>query len=127
MKRILVVDDDHRLAGLLAFGLRRRGYAVELAADGSQALERVRRGRFDLVLVDWHMPVMDGAAFLRAARAAGTSTPPVVVMSGAPEAAARALELGAAAVLAKPFYLTELQALLVSLTQAPEGRVGCQR
>ena len=128
MKRILVVDDDHELAHVLAFALELRGYLVELATNGSDALERVRRARFDVVLVDWKMPVMDGRAFLREhVREAGTNVPPVVVMSGAPEAAAQALHLGAAAVVAKPFHFEELEALLVSLTDASEGRVGCER
>jgi CheY-like chemotaxis protein len=125
MKRILVVDDDYELASLLAFAFRRQGYLVELATNGSDALERVRRARFDAVLVDWTMPVMDGAAFLRAwRRETGTSIPPVVVISGAAEAATQALRLGAAAVLAKPFRFEELKQLLARVIDAPEGEVG---
>jgi CheY-like chemotaxis protein len=91
MKRILVVDDDHELANLLAFALKRQGYLVEVATNWSDALERVRRARCQIAFVDWKMPVMDGATFLRESRRdAGTSVPPVVVMSGAPEAAALA-------------------------------------
>ena len=126
MRRILVVDDDHELARLLAFALQRQGYVVELATNGSNALERVRRARFDVVVVDWTMPVMDGAAFLRTCRReAGSSTLPVVVMSGAPEAVTEALRLGAAAVVAKPFRLEELEALLERLTDTCDGQVGC--
>ena len=127
MKRILVVDDDHELASLLAFALQRQGYVVELATNGSDALERVRRARFDAVLVDWTMPVMDGAALLRACRReAGTSTLPVVVVSGVPKAATQALRLGAAAVVAKPFRFDELEQLLAHLIDAPESEAGCQ-
>jgi DNA-binding response OmpR family regulator len=125
VKRILVVDDDHELASLLAFALQRRGYLVELATNGGDALEHVRRARFDVVLLDWNMPVMDGAGFLRrCCREAGTSVPPVVVMSGAPESAPHALHLGAVAVVEKPFRFADLEALLVTLTHAPEGQGG---
>jgi CheY-like chemotaxis protein len=74
------------------------------------------------------MPVMGGRAFLREhVRQAGTNVPPVVVMSGAPEAAAQALHLGATAVIAKSFRLEELEALLARLTDASECQVGCER
>jgi DNA-binding response OmpR family regulator len=125
MSRILVVDDDRDLAGLLAVDLQRRGHAVELAANGREALQRLQRMPFDVVLVDWHMPVMDGAAFLQEyRRATASSSPPVVVMSGAPEALARALSLGAARVIAKPFRFEELGALLGQLTSTPKGEAG---
>jgi DNA-binding response OmpR family regulator len=125
MKRILVVDDDHELLSLLAFALRRRGYLVELATNGGDALEHVRRGQFDVVLLDWNMPAMDGAALLRqCCREAGTSVPPVVVMSRAPETAPHALHLGAVAVVERPFRFADLEALLVSLTRALGGQGG---
>ena len=127
MTRILVVDDDYELASLLAFALQRRGYLVELATNGRDALEHVRRARFDVVLLDWNMPAMDGAAFLRRwCREAGTSIPVVVVMSEAPEAAPHALHVGAVAVVEKPFRFADLEALLASLTRAPEGQGGCE-
>jgi two-component system chemotaxis response regulator CheY len=97
---------------------------VELAANGSEVLQRLRGARFDVVLVDWHMPVMDGATFLREyRRTTGSSSRPVVVMSGAPQALARALYLGAAAVIAKPFRFKELRALIWRLTSTPEEQV----
>ena len=120
MKRVLVVDDDHELANLLAFTLRRQGYAVEVATNGSEALERVRRARFDIALVDWHMPIMDGATFLRELRRElGASIPLVVVMSGMPGAAALARDLEVAAVVQKPFRLKDLEALLERLVGRP--------
>jgi DNA-binding response OmpR family regulator len=121
MKRILVVDDDRELANLLAFALRRQGYVVEVATNGRDALERVRRTRFDIALVDWHMPIMDGAAFVRESRRElGTNVGLVVLMSGKPGAAALAQDLEVAAVVEKPFRLQELQALLERLVGCPE-------
>jgi DNA-binding response OmpR family regulator len=75
-----------------------------------------------VLLLDWNMPVADGAAFLREWRRDGhKDTPPVVVMSGAPDALERALRLGAAAVIAKPFRLDELEALLLQVLDGPPG------
>jgi DNA-binding response OmpR family regulator len=119
MKRVLIVDDDHDLAGLLELALYRAGYDVEVATNGIGALERVRRAAFDVLLLDWNMPVADGAAFLRERRVGDKHTPPVVVMSGAPDALERALRLGAAAVIAKPFRLDELEALLLRVLDGP--------
>jgi DNA-binding response OmpR family regulator len=118
MKRILVVDDDHELADLLALALYRAGYDVEVATNGIAALQRVRRAPVEVVLLDWNMPVADGAAFLREWRHDGDKdAPPVVVMSAAPDALQRALGLGAAAVIAKPFRLDELEALLLQVLE----------
>ena len=120
MKHVLVVDDDHELANLVAFVLRRQGYVVEVATSGADALERVGRTRFDVALVDWHMPVMDGATFVRESRRElGTNVPLVVVMSGMPGAAVLARDLGAAAVVEKPFRLKVLEALLERLVGCP--------
>jgi DNA-binding response OmpR family regulator len=120
MKRVLVVDDDYELAGLLALALYRAGYEVEVASSGIAALERVRRAPVDLVLVDWNMPIMGGAAFLREWRRNGyRDAPPVVVMSGASDALEIALQLGAAAVIAKPFRIDELEALLLQVLDGP--------
>ena len=125
MKRILVVDDDDEFASVLAFALQQREYIVELAANGSDALQRVRRARFDVVVLDWTMPVMDGAAFLLACRReAAANSLPVVVVSAAPEAATHGLRLGAAAVLPKPFRFDELEQVLARLIRAPENDRG---
>jgi CheY-like chemotaxis protein len=119
--RILVLDDDGELASLVAFVLRRQGYVVEVATSGTDALERVRRTPFDIALVDWHMPIMDGATFLQELRRElGRAMPLVVVMSGMPGAAALAQDLGAAAFVDKPFRLHDLKAVLETLVGCPE-------
>jgi CheY-like chemotaxis protein len=120
MKHILVVDDDHDLAALLALALERRGYQVDVARNGREALERVCDTQFDLLLVDWHMPIMGAATFLDTSRRLlGARRPPVVIASGTLEVATRAIDLGAAAFIAKPFRLTELLALVHSLIGLP--------
>lgn len=121
VKRILMMDDDRELAQLLAFALDRHGYVVELAANGREALQRVIQGRFDVVLVDWNMPVMDGPEFLQEyRRQVGDAGAPIVVISAEPDVATQARQLGATRVLAKPFRLEELERLFSSLTRSSE-------
>jgi CheY-like chemotaxis protein len=115
MKQILVVDDDRELAKLLAFGLRLRGYAVQVAANGREALTILEERSFDAIVLDWNMPVMDGEQFLEQhrLRTASLSPPPVVVITARPDAEQKARQLGAVAVVAKPFSLNELVRVLV--------------
>jgi CheY-like chemotaxis protein/anti-sigma regulatory factor (Ser/Thr protein kinase) len=80
LARILVVDDDRTTRELLRVQLRSAGFSVETAADGSAALERVRRKKFDLVLLDVWMPGLDGLAVLARLREE-PSRPKVIVMT----------------------------------------------
>ena len=70
-KRILVVDDEENLRHMLKVLLGKQGYLVEQAVDGAEALAMVSRGRYDFILCDIKMPVLDGAEFLRQATADG--------------------------------------------------------
>ncbi len=99
--RILVVDDDPALARMMRIALRANGFAVRLAANGEQALERIAEETADAILLDLQMPVMDGRAFFRELRARSIETPVIVVSAFGAEDAAR--ELGAQASIAKPF------------------------
>jgi CheY-like chemotaxis protein len=113
MMQILVVDDDRDLARLLAYGLRSRGYLAEVAENGKEALSLLEKQRFDALVVDWNMPVMGGEQFLRERRLrASAPTVPIVVITGEPAAEQQARQLGAAAVLAKPFRLDDIVHLL---------------
>ena len=64
-ERILVVDDEPEIAAVLAEMLQRAGHRADVAADGAQALERLGQRRYDLVLTDTKMPVLDGVEFYR--------------------------------------------------------------
>ena len=66
---VLVVDDDELERALISDRLARRGLKVSQATDGAQALELLRRDRIPVVIVDWHMPVMDGIEFTEKFRA----------------------------------------------------------
>lgn len=104
--RALIVDDSRFVRDFLRGLLEERGIVCEEAADGQAGLNRVREGApFDLALVDWNMPVMDGFEMLRQLRTEGH--PEMKVMMVTTEAEnefiTRALDAGADEYLMKPF------------------------
>jgi signal transduction histidine kinase/ActR/RegA family two-component response regulator len=111
--RVLLVEDNainQLVARRLLEGL---GHHVTLAADGQQAIEACARSAFDLVLMDCHMPVLDGFEATRALRARGFSAPIIALTAAAtPEDAARCLASGMDKVLTKPLRLERLVAVL---------------
>jgi CheY-like chemotaxis protein len=105
---ILVVEDDPDLLALEAEILTSAGYRVSTAVDGLQALERAGADFPALVLLDMRMPRMDGWRFAAAFRERFGTACPIVVVTAAEDARARAEEVGAAGFLAKPFELDEV-------------------
>jgi CheY-like chemotaxis protein len=104
--RILVVDDDAANRNLLQRRLERQGYRVEVAATGSEALDRLATEPFDLALLDLAMPGMDGFEVLARLKADRHMRFVPVVVAAAPEeldSAVRALQSGAEDYLLKPF------------------------
>jgi DNA-binding response OmpR family regulator len=122
MKSILVVDDDLELARLLAFALRLRGYMVRVAANGMEALSLIGQWSFDAIVLDWNMPIMNGEDFLkeRQLRTPSILLGPIVVITARPDADPKARQLGAAAVVEKPFNLAELLEVLKCLAGDPQ-------
>jgi CheY-like chemotaxis protein len=103
MKRVLVVDDEFGLLEAISDLLAESGYAVTVARNGRDALKRIGELKPDLVLADYMMPVMDGAAFIRALHALdGCGQIPVVMMT-AVKAANVPRDLKLVALLEKPF------------------------
>src|SRR5947209_1621121 len=102
---LLVVDDEPRTAELTAEVLRRAGYAVEVAGSGTEALERVRTGSPDLMLLDYDMPDMEAPEVLDSLRSGADRIPfPVIILTGARHAPADqvvGLERGATDYIAK--------------------------
>ena len=111
MGRVLVVEDDERMARLLVRALSGAGLAVQWASTGDEGLGAAQRGDFDLVVLDLTLPGMEGAEVLR--RLVGELPPQrVLVVSGSCEVATRVacLEAGAEDFLGKPFAVAELLA-----------------
>lgn len=82
--KLLVVDDERRTAELTAELLRRAGYSVDIAASGGEALERVRAGSPDLMLLDYEMPDMEAPEVLDSLRSGSERVPfPVIILTGA--------------------------------------------
>lgn len=106
--RILVVDDDDSIRGLVSEILLDGGYAVAQARNGQLALRTLEQdGAFDLIVLDMRMPVVDGWQF--ASRVAELKLEiPIVVMTAAQDARRWAEEVGAAGYIAKPFGIDEL-------------------
>ena len=119
--RVLVVDDDPAILELLEAALRAEGYAVETAPDAGTALDRLWAAwdaQPDVILLDLRLPAVDGKAFAELYRALPVRHAPLVLLSGLPEAADVAPEIGARDVLRKPFALDEL---LERLRRAAQG------
>jgi two-component system response regulator VicR len=116
---ILVIEDDAGIRDTLAEYLREEGFAVELARNGAEGLERIEALRPALVLVDLMMPVLGGGPLLARLRAdTAHRTLPVVLMTGDHGAGAIGAAKAADAVLRKPFELEELLATVRRLLPA---------
>src|SRR6266851_1126385 len=109
--RILVVEDEKRIADFLSRGLESAGYAVDVAGDGTTAIEMVHQTEYDLVILDMMLPDMDGLQVLSKIRNR-KSSPAVLILSarGAVDDRVKGLEQGADDYLVKPFAFVELLA-----------------
>jgi heavy metal response regulator len=114
--RILVVEDEKRIADFLCRGLQGAGYAVDAAPTGAAALENVHSTDYDLVILDLMLPDMDGLQVLDIIRS-GKTGPPVLILSarGTLDDRVRGLEQGADDYLVKPFAFVELLARVRAL------------
>lgn len=109
--RILVVDDEPAIQRFLRVGLTAQGYLVTEVPDGRGALDAVRRGATDLVVLDLGLPDIDGLEVIRQMRAAGSDLPIIVLSSRDNEGTkVEALDLGADDFVTKPFGIGELLA-----------------
>ena len=114
--RILLVEDESRVAGFIAKGLREQAYAVDIAGDGEQALYQAAVNQYDIVILDVMLPVKDGHTVCRELRASGFRTPILMLTArGAVDDRVEGLDSGADDYLAKPFDFKELLARLRAL------------
>lgn len=116
--RILIVEDNPHVVEMFSYALRKMASVelkgkvsldLEVATNGAEALERMRKSAFSLVLTDVYMPVMDGLQLLERIRGElHLDTLPVIVFSGGDDAKLRALDAGADVFLRKPVRFTEI-------------------
>jgi len=107
---VLIVEDDPNIRELLQLYLEKDGYAVTLAADGGQGLDKFRAIKPDLVLLDVMMPVMDGWAVCKAIRAEGNTPVIMLTAKGETDDKVTGLKAGADDYVTKPFEMKELLA-----------------
>jgi two-component system OmpR family response regulator len=124
--RILVVEDDAKIASFIVQGLKQAGYAVDHAADGSTGLALAQSTGYDAAVVDVMLPSLDGLSLVRRLRASRKQLPVVFLSArSAVEDRVKGLESGADDYLTKPFAFSELlariQALVRRATHAPDA------
>jgi DNA-binding response OmpR family regulator len=120
--RILVVEDEERLARLISRVLVEEGYAVETEANGRQALMRALADEYDLLIVDWMLPELSGVQLVKRLRAAEVGTPAIMLTARDQiEDRVEGLDAGADDYLPKPFAFPELLARVRALARRPWG------
>ncbi len=120
MMRILVIEDEEHLARLVAEVLGREGHGVETASDGRSGLARALVEPFDLLIVDWMLPDLDGVQVVKRLRAADVGVPVLMLTArGQIEDRVEGLDAGADDYLPKPFAFPELLARVRALARRP--------
>jgi DNA-binding response OmpR family regulator len=120
---LLIVEDDRALSVMLAELFTEEGYLVDVAHDGQQGLHRGLTGRYDAVIVDRGLPVMDGADLVAVLRSRGVATPALVLTArGSVADRVEGLDAGAQDYLLKPFEIPELLARVRALLRRSDGR-----
>lgn len=114
--RILVIEDDRKIASFLVGGFRQNGFAVDHAADGRSGLELARQGHYGAAVVDIMLPQLDGLSLVATLRAENVKLPVIMLSAKASvDDRIRGLQNGGDDYLAKPFAFSELLARVQSL------------
>ena len=116
--KVLVIEDSERLQRSLDLGLRRSGFAVDIACDGEEGLAYARHGTYDAIVLDLMLPKLDGLSLLRRLREGGSKTH-VLILSARDQVEQRiqGLQYGADDYLTKPFAFEELVARVRALVR----------
>lgn len=123
--RILLVEDERKVASFIARALRENAYAVDLAERGEQALELAQGATYDAILLDVRLPDVSGTEICRRLREWGVETPILMLTARSlVEQKVEGLDAGADDYLTKPFALAELKARLRALIRRGFGRGG---
>jgi phosphate regulon transcriptional regulator PhoB len=109
--QIIVIDDEADLIELVSYNLKKEGFSVDSAVDGETALKKIKKGQYDLVILDLMLPGIQGMELCRILRSdTKTSGLPIIMLTAKGEEVDRiiGLEMGADDYMAKPFSLREL-------------------
>ncbi len=122
--RVLVIEDDRKIASFIAGGLKDAGFAVDSAFDGKRGLDLALSQPYDAAVVDIMLPGLDGLSLIGEMRASGVDTP-VIILSAkrSVEDRVRGLETGGDDYLVKPFSFSELLARVQALIRRSSGTV----
>ena len=121
MKRILIVEDEPRIASFVAKGLKSAGYDSQIATTGPEAIVALANGQFDLMILDLGLPSMDGYQVLERLRSAGEQLPVIILTArSSVEDTVQGLSSGAQDYMSKPFRVEELIARVALRLPAEE-------
>jgi two-component system copper resistance phosphate regulon response regulator CusR len=122
--RILVIEDEPAIADFVVRGMREEGFTVEHAANGEAGLYALSSGSWDVALLDWWLPKIDGLTLLKRYRASGGAAPILFLTArDAVSDRVRGLDGGADDYLCKPFSFDELLARVRALARRPAANV----
>lgn len=114
--KLLLVEDESKVASFISKGLEEEGYTVDCAYDGKKGLELLRESSYDAVLLDLMLPEVDGLEVLRTMRSQGLDTPVLIITAkSSKEDVVRGLDSGSDDYLTKPFSFEELLARIRAL------------
>ncbi len=114
--KLLIIEDEKKVAKFIEQGLREEHYELELAYDGEDGLEKAISGEYDGIILDLMMPKRDGISLLRELRARGITTPVLILTAkGTIQDKITGLDSGADDYLSKPFHFEELTARIRSM------------
>jgi two-component system OmpR family response regulator len=120
--RILLVEDDIKIASFISKGLRSAGYAVDHASDGEEGLDLALTEPYDTAVIDIMLPKRDGLSLLKQLREQKVNTPVLILSAkGSVDERVRGLETGADDYLTKPFAFSELLARVQALIRRASG------
>jgi len=122
--RILVVEDEHKIANSIKKGLELESFAVDVAYDGENGFDLASTEEYDAIILDLMLPKMDGLEICKSLRNENIHTPILILTAkGAVEEKVEGLNSGADDYLAKPFAFTELLARIKALTRRPKQTI----
>jgi len=123
--RVLVVEDEHRMAAYIGRALVEEAFAVDVANDGGRGLEMARSCEYDAIVLDLMLPTVDGITVCRTLRIEGRRTPVIMLTArDLVEDRVRGLDAGADDYLVKPFAIVELAARLRALQRRQQPTAG---